>query len=114
MEHPFVYVQTTYQLKEVEELLVRTMEARPLLRNQAIQVSLSEQWPFPWILRVNQKLVYDLIPNKIITDAWAYLLEPEHEAILRKNMSGSFYRRSFISRQSGHETILLIREEVMQ
>jgi uncharacterized protein (TIGR03663 family) len=55
---PYVYVQTYRQLTEVLKPLFQAVEADPRLRHQPVVVSISSDWPLPWILGDFTKVGY--------------------------------------------------------
>ncbi len=75
MDHPYVYVNSTYQFKELAELIVSELKKNPDWATQTIQVGITEQWPWPWLLSEHKNLDYSLCKTKLSPSALVYLCD---------------------------------------
>lgn len=75
MEHPYVYVNSSYQLKEFVNKTRGLLNENPLLREQTIQIGTEESWPMPIVMKPFYNLSYFRISNKVEEDALIYMVD---------------------------------------
>jgi uncharacterized protein (TIGR03663 family) len=103
LNHPLVYVNSTYEFKALNGEIMRELEQKPALRNQVIQISLRETWPLPWTLQNSQGLRYDSLRKNYVPGAWIYFCDASDDELLQSKLGEevkNYRRTSLRMRQS--------------
>ncbi|MBO9668073.1 MAG: TIGR03663 family protein, partial [Bdellovibrio sp.] len=112
LEHPYVYVNSTYDLKEFQAMIDQAVKAHPELLQEPIQIGMKEQWPFPWTMRMFEKPRYDLCHKSVAADAWLYMCDPANETGVEKHLNGSYMRIYIKFRQSRETSLVYVRKNL--
>ena len=75
LEHPYVYVQSTIELKDWMEAYQEMTRISPELFLRPVLVALQDPWPFPWILRNQTNVRYVSVPSEFDSEVWFFLGE---------------------------------------
>lgn len=111
MEHPYVYVNSTYQMKDfiigVQELLA----AEPLLRERPIQIATEESWPLPIVLARSYGLSYQKLGVEVVPNAIIYFVDEKEEVVIDQGLKAqnkfSEYSKFYLSVRQGRASILV-------
>ncbi len=93
MKHPFVYVQTQYDVNGIIANLNNSIN--PLKLHQKILISTEEGWPFPWILENYSAVVYQpirLVTDLDFVDVSVGLVDEGQETVFDKRLMGEFWK----------------------
>lgn len=93
MKHPFVYVQTQYDVNGIITNLNNSIN--PLKLHQKVLISTEEGWPFPWILENYSAVVYQpirLITDQDFVDVAVGLVDEGQESVFDKRLKGEFWK----------------------
>ncbi len=115
LDHPFVYVNSSYTFKKIDDALQKVLKERPELRQQVIQISLDEMWPMPWTLQ-DGNLHYDRLKNLRFPQALAYFCEVNEgseldKAIDKENLKG-YVNKTLVIRQYGRMIKIYLRADI--
>ena len=97
---PYVYVQTTLQLKNVVDIINRRVKKFPEDRNMKIEVLNRDTWPMPWVFSLFPHVVYtpaamvDVFQTKVI------LVDDSTHVSVEKRMLGKYWVLPFQVRDS--------------
>lgn len=108
-DHPYIYVNSTYDLKELTEMILKVLSGNPELRGAAVQIGMKEQWPWPWTLRSSLGLQYHLCRNHIVENALVYLCDLEDQEALEKVLGNDYIQWRIPLRQSKGDSIIFLR-----
>lgn len=86
MGHPYVYVNSTYQMKEFVEKTQNLIQENPLLREQTIQVGTEESWPVPIVFYKFYNLSYFRTDARIEPDALMYMVDQKDQQVIEKKL----------------------------
>lgn len=114
LNHPLVYVNSTYEFKELNRKIVDEMEKNPSRRNEIIQISLDENWPLPWTLQNSKGLRYDHLRKNFLPEAWIYFCDASDDEILISRLgdkAGKYRRLSVVIRQNTPPVSVWWRED---
>lgn len=103
-DHPYVYVSSTYQLKELEELL------EPL--QFQVQIGMAEQWPWPWILRDKNISSYEVCGKVVVPEMDVYFCDPEDTVAIETKLQEPYWKISVPFRQSRGESLVYLKKSV--
>lgn len=110
--HPFVYVNSTSDLKKWTDSIIQTVEKYPEYKLETIQIANQESWPFPWLFQNVIKMDYFKFKDKIFQNALVYIIDPQDQELLnRQEFSKSYQSTQFQMRQSGPQVQLWIRQD---
>lgn len=110
MEHPYVYVNSTYQLSEVVETLHKAIEARPELREAPVQVGHREQWPWPWLMWPFKNVDYNLCGKKVNESALLYVCDIQDATVVDASLSSVYWKIAVELRQGKVDTVVYFRK----
>jgi hypothetical protein len=86
MDHSYVYVNSTYQMKEFIEKTQSLIKENPLLREQTVQVATEESWPIPVVFYKFYNLSYFKISVKVEPEALIYLVDKTNQPIIEAKL----------------------------
>lgn len=112
LEHPYVYVNSTYQLKELQGLITGLLEKHPELRSEIIQVGMKEQWPWPWVLRYLPGVHYDICGRHLHPNGLIYFCDMEDRIEVEGQLSEQYIRLSMPMRQARPNSLVYLRKNV--
>jgi hypothetical protein len=110
LKHPFVYVQTEYEFKEIIAFLDANEE---LLRKRSIYVLNSESWPLPWWLR-RHNLVYGSKGARFNNQHDIIFVDGAEKSEADKVYESEYWSKEFKTRDSRGTAIIYIRKELYQ
>jgi uncharacterized protein (TIGR03663 family) len=112
LEHPFVYVNSTYDFKKIDEFIQKNLREQPELKKQTIQISLDETWPIPWTLHESDGLRYDRLADLIHPNALVYFCELTEESLLGETVLDHYHGISVPVRQFGRTIRIYLRKDI--
>lgn len=112
LEHEFVYVNSSYSFKAVDDAIQSQLRKRPELRNEVIQIGVEESWPMPWTLQDSLVLRYDRFKNKIYPNALVYFCEISECDLLDKQAQDSYVSKEMSVRQYGRVIKIFLRKDI--
>ncbi len=80
MNHPYVYVNSTYQMKEFIEKTQALIKENPLLREQTVQIGTEESWPVQIVFHDFYFLSYYHPDARIESGALIYMVDTKDQA----------------------------------
>lgn len=87
MEHPYVYVNSTYEFKEFIVGAQTVLKENPLLRERPIQIATQESWPLPIVLNSSFALSYQkLDAGGALPNAILYFADLTDEKLIEDNL----------------------------
>jgi len=89
MVHPYVYVNSTYQMKEFIAQTQELVKEQPLLREQVVQVSTEESWPIPVVFKKFYNLSYFKTDQRLEENAVLYMVDPKDQQTLEEKLKGT-------------------------
>ncbi|QDK37048.1 flippase activity-associated protein Agl23 [Bdellovibrio sp. NC01] len=112
MEHPYVYVNSTYEQKHIQELILETLKAQPKLQDELIQVGMKEQWPWPWVLRFLPGVRYDLCGKNLVANALVYFCDMKDATDVESQLDHPYMRITMPMRQSKEFSLVYLRKNI--
>lgn len=95
MEHPYVYVNTTYEAKAIYEAVLQKQES-----DSPLQLGSNEQWPYPWVYSKMKRLHYDNCRDRVIETALAYYCDVDDAMKVQLQLTEPYMRIDVALRQS--------------
>ncbi|MBS1970895.1 MAG: glycosyltransferase family 39 protein [Bdellovibrionales bacterium] len=86
MTHPYVYVNSTYQMKEFIAKTQELVREQPLLREQTVQVGTEESWPIPIVFAKFYNLSYFKTNQKVEDGALIYMVDTKDQKIIEDKL----------------------------
>lgn len=119
MAHPYVYVNSTYQMKEFIEKTQELIKEQPLLREQTVQVGTEESWPIPIVFGSFYNLSYFKTDAKVEDNALIYMVDVKDQqamnAKLKENGRAAEYQMFMLDvRQSRSPIYVYVKRDVFQ
>ncbi len=111
-QHPYVYVNSTYELKNLQALILQKLEEKPELRSEIIQVGMKEQWPWPWVLRFLPGVRYDLCGRTIQPNALVYFCDNQDRLTIEAALSDRYMKIAIPMRQSKETSLVYLRKNI--
>ncbi|MGE5084921.1 MAG: flippase activity-associated protein Agl23 [Bacillota bacterium] len=112
MDHPYVYVNSTYDLKNLVNVFETVFSKQPSLRKEPFQVGLKEQWPWPWFLRNLEDTHWDLCGRAVVAKALVYMCDPEDAMAVEEHLQGAYLKIHISFRQSRETSLVYLRKNV--
>ncbi|MEN0059083.1 MAG: hypothetical protein AAGB31_09625, partial [Bdellovibrio sp.] len=112
LQHPYVYVNSTYEQRMLEKIILAEAVKRPGLLQENIQIGLPEQWPWPWLLRDFQKLHYNLCDKDVIEESLIYFCDPAAADFLEHKLMEPYWKLSLSLRQAREPVIVFMKKAV--
>lgn len=113
MNHPYIYVNSTYEMKDLMDMILATAKDRPALLTEPVQLGSKEQWPFPWIFRAF-KTHWDLCNNKAIEGAWFYYCDTAGEKLVESQLTEPFMKIRVMLRQQREVSVLYLKKSIFE
>jgi len=110
MDHPYVYVQTHYDVKLMIEHLER---AKEFLSTQKIQIATAENWPFPWLLRQYPLLSFAPAKSEPEVSAALLIFDEDQAERIRFLLAATHWERTLMVRQSRVPAVVFIRNDLI-
>lgn len=111
LSHPYVYVQTEYDIKN---LMTAISQNESLLFNEKLEIATAENWPFPWLLRNYPQLKFsvptadpDLKAAIIMFDE---VQKSRVDSILAKTHTGKIIQ----VRQARERAVVYVRNDLLK
>ena len=92
MDHPYVYVNSTYELKDLQATFEKVFSAHPELKKEPFQIGMKEQWPWPWYLRQLDDARWDLCGRSVVANALVYLCDTQDQALVEEHMKEPYMK----------------------
>jgi len=86
MDHPYVYVNSTYPMKEFIEKTQQLLVENPVLRAQTIQIGTEESWPIPIVFHKTYTLSYFRTNAKVEENALMYMVDFQDQKIIEDTL----------------------------
>lgn len=86
MDHPYVYVNSTYQMKEFIAKTQDLIREQPLLREQTVQIGTEESWPVPIVFYKFYNLSYFKTPTKVEDSALIYMVDDKDKKFFEEKL----------------------------
>ncbi len=103
MDHPYVYVNTTYEAKAIYEAVLQKADSE-----SPVQLGSKEQWPYPWIYSKMTRLHYDNCRDRVLESALVYYCDAEDAMKVQLQLTEPYMRIDVALRQStGVSTVYL-------
>ncbi|MBK9321566.1 MAG: TIGR03663 family protein [Bdellovibrionaceae bacterium] len=111
MNHQFVYVNSTYQMKEFIGKVQKLLASNPLLREKTLQIATEESWPFPIVFSKFYKLSYQKYAVKVEPEAWIYFVDVKDKSLFESKLSNkeSYKYFELETRQSRAKTLIYVQ-----
>jgi uncharacterized protein (TIGR03663 family) len=111
-DHPYVYVQSTQELKDFSDSVNERLAREPGFADRLIVMALSDAWPFPWVFRSHTNLRYINQQTEagekdlLLREAFLVVTDDERisEALARDHQLTKFFLR-----KNDHEIFILER-----
>ncbi|ASD64427.1 flippase activity-associated protein Agl23 [Bdellovibrio bacteriovorus] len=110
LTHPYVYVNSTYELVQVSDLITGNILKKPSLAQQRMQVGMKEQWPWPWLLRYSNNLSYELCSKRILEDASVYFCDYNVGEYVERLLNEPYWKLEVVFRQSREPSLIYLRK----
>ena len=119
MTHPYVYVNSTYQMKEFIDKIQELLKEQPLLREKMVQVGTEESWPIPIVFSKFYNLSYFKTTAKIEDDALIYMVDANDQKLLDEKLKADgraeqYQMFSLDVRQSRAPVFVYVKRETFQ
>lgn len=82
MNHPYVYVNSTYQMKNFLIGVDKTLADNPALRESDVSVAMEETWPFPIVFADFYHLNYTRLSGDIPKAALIYIVDLSEQSVM--------------------------------
>ncbi|MBV2168974.1 MAG: TIGR03663 family protein [Bdellovibrio sp.] len=110
MEHPYIYVNSTYEMKSLYDFLRVETRLHPELLGQTVQIGMKEQWPWPWVLRTFKDLRYDLCGKRVIENALIYLCDFSGTSEVELSLVEPYWKIPLSFRQSREMSYVYLKK----
>ena len=115
MNHPYVYVNSTYQMKEFISKVQGLIQANPLLREKVIQIGSEESWPFPVVFAKIFTLKYEKYEALVDAGAIAYIVDPKDQTFFEEKLGtrkSAFKNFLLETRQGRAKTLVYVESKL--
>jgi hypothetical protein len=99
-KEPYVYVQSTEQMKRVIDQINERVVKRPEDLNMRLMVLVKDTWPLPWVFSLFPNLSFGTPENIELTGAHVILIDGSKRPNLEGRLRGRFFREPFQIRDS--------------
>jgi uncharacterized protein (TIGR03663 family) len=117
MGHPYVYVNSTYQMKEFISKVQGLIAEQPLLREHTIQIGAEESWPFPIVFIKFYNLNYQKYGIDVAKDALIYIVDTHDKIIFEEKLkeNADKYANFLLeTRQGRAKTLVYVKKEFFE
>lgn len=109
MEHPYVYVNSTYDMKDFVDFLESQWMQHPDWKKETIQIGMREQWPWPWIFHNYPNLDYNQCGSFIKENSLVYLCDTVDSAFAESKFTQSYLKVIINFRQAKESSVIYLR-----
>jgi uncharacterized protein (TIGR03663 family) len=88
---PYVYVQSTMELKKVMDVVDQVVRLRPEERNMKLFVLNRDTWPLPWLFSQFPGLNYGQAKDAVLTGAKLVLIDERDRGVTEERLSGRYW-----------------------
>ncbi|WP_413575309.1 TIGR03663 family protein [Bdellovibrio sp. HCB290] len=113
LSHPYVYVNSTYEMKALQDATLQVARDNMELLKQPVQIGMREQWPYPWVYR-NFKNHWDICSDKVIPNALFYYCDPAGEAAVEKLLTEPYMRIRIMLRQQRELSTVYLKKSLFE
>jgi hypothetical protein len=99
-KEPYVYVQSTEQMKVVIDQISTRVAKRPEDLNMKLLVLVKDTWPLPWVFSMYPRLGFGQVEGNDPEGADVILIDGTKRGILEARLSGHYFREPFQIRDS--------------
>lgn len=110
MEHPYVYVNSTYDLVTLYNGIMETARSHPEILKGLVQIGLKEQWPWPWLLRSFQGFDYNLCSKRLNENALLYICDLSDASVVDYEVSEPYWKLKMVLRQSKEPSLIYLKK----
>ncbi|MBC7370950.1 MAG: TIGR03663 family protein [Bdellovibrionaceae bacterium] len=115
MDHPYVYVNSTYQMKEFISKIQSVVLKNPLLREKVIQIGAEESWPFPVVFYKFFTLKYEKYDVLTAPDGVLYIVDPKDQEFFESKLGerkNDFKNFLLETRQGRAKTLVYVQADL--
>ncbi len=112
LDHPYVYVNSTYEFQELNDALNLALKEQPELRKALMQVGGKEQWPWPWALRRSEGMNFTLCRNRILAEAFVYICDSDEAQNVEEQLKEPYLKWVFPLRQSQLNSVVYLKASI--
>lgn len=105
-DHPYVYVQSSQELKNFSESVVNDIKNNPEISKEPVLVLMQDAWPFPWVFRhhlkvqfVNQAMSEEQV-FKSLSEANLIVCDQKYRSLVDSSKKFSLERKFFLRDES--------------
>ncbi len=113
-DEPYVYVQSTGQMKVVIDEIENRVKSKPEAINMKLFVLIKDTWPLPWIFGMYPNLSYGQADTAIVSGAQVVLVDGSMDAILTSHLQGHYFRQPFQLRDAYENGFAYLEEEMFK
>ncbi|NUN05794.1 MAG: TIGR03663 family protein [Bdellovibrio sp.] len=110
MTHPYVYVNSTYDLVAVQSALTSAVQNNPQLLHTNIQIGHKEQWPWPWLVRSFTKVDYNVCGKRVSTNAFFYICDADDAPTVEAQLTQPYWKVTVELRQAKEGALVYFRK----
>lgn len=119
MNHQYVYVNSTYQMKEFIEKTQGLLRENPLLREQTLQIGTEESWPIPVVFHKFYKFSYYRTSAKVEDNAIIYMVDSKDQktienALQERQQLAQYLAFSLDVRQGRTPILIYLKRDYFQ
>ncbi|WP_413293101.1 TIGR03663 family protein [Bdellovibrio sp. HCB185ZH] len=111
LNHPYIYVNSTYEMKDLQNLILQVAKDHPNLLTESVQIGMKEQWPFPWVYR-SFKTHWDVCADRAVPDAWLYYCDTAGEANVESQLKEPFMKIRIMLRQQREISVVYLKKSL--
>nr|BFD67827.1 TIGR03663 family protein [Bdellovibrio sp. HAGR004] len=110
LTHPYVYVNSSYELVELADRITGVLRDHPELRQETLQFGIKEQWPWPWILRDSKGAAFELCSKRVLPDALVYFCEKIDSEPLELLLNEPYWKIETVFRQGKEASVVYLKK----
>ncbi len=111
LTHPYFYVNSTYDMKALQDVIMQVAKDHPNLLTESVQIGMKEQWPFPWVFR-SFKTHWDICADRAIPGAWFYFCDTNGEANVESQLTEPYMKILIILRQQREISVVYLKKSL--
>lgn len=112
MEHPYIYVNSTYELDTLQKFIFAEAKKNPEILKSPVQLGMEEQWPWPWLLHSFTDMHYDLCKKRVIEKAWIYFCDIKDYLDMDVHLPEPYWKLKLSLRQSKEPSVIYLKKSV--
>lgn len=97
---PYVYVQTTKEMKGILDLVEKRVSLHPEDFNMKLMVLVKDPWPLPWVFGLYPQLNYGRPESVELSDTGFALVDGVDREVFERRVTGKFWRLPVLLRDS--------------